>query len=424
MTESLNIKWSAQKKFIFLFVLSYTFFYILPFPIDAFQQLSFIFNRYDRAIDKLVIFIWEHILHLHNAKKHLFSDSGDTTLDFAKFFIFFFFSIVSAITVFIIDKKRINYEKAQYYLFIYIRYCIGFYLLVYGFDKVFKSHFPFPSLEKLEQPFGESSPQGLLWAFMGYSTTYSLYLGIIEVASGFLLFFRRTTALGALLSLMIMINVTIINFSYDVPVKLFALHMVAYSLLLLSPFFNSLFQFFVLQKVSQLPQQTEFIFPKFIQSYIKIIKAVVIISYTALFMSFSITNMNSDGDNAPKPALYGIYKQTMFNPDNSRKPLDLTNSIRFDKILFDKKNTIVISTDENISYYTTIIDTLKHTIDFKQNGSLNTFRLNYTNTENYLVLEGLIGKDSVRMNFNKQDMSEFPLISREFHWVVEYPENY
>lgn len=411
MTESLTLKWPIQKKFLFLFILSYTFFYIFPFPFDAFPQLDFIFNIYERLNDAFVIWIGKSILHIQNFQKLVFSDSGDTTFDFVKFFIFLILSILTAIVIMVIDKKRTNYEKLQAYLFIYIRYCIGFYMLVYGFDKVFKSHFPFPSLEKLEQPFGESTPQGLLWAFMGYSTSYTVFLGIIEVLSGFLLLFRRTTALGAILVLLIMINVVVIDFSYDVPVKLFALHMVGFALLLLYPFFNSIFQFFILKRETKLTEQKTIVFPKFIRSYRKVIKAVVIVSFTLLFMSFSWENMKVDGDSAPKPALYGIYNYSGSNIKNGKK---------LKEIIFDKKVTL-IKWEDQYKYYTATVDTTLKTISFQSNNdSSDKFFVKYDFAENILTL---YDNDLSSVQFRKKDIKEFPLINRGFHWVVEYPEN-
>ncbi|HLC82792.1 MAG TPA: DoxX family protein [Bacteroidia bacterium] len=420
MTESLTPKWSVQKKFIFLFILSYTFFYIFPFPFDAFTQLDFIFNYYQKANDAFVIWIGKNILHLQNFNKLIFSDSGDTTFDFVKFFIFLILSIISAIAILVIDRKRTNYEKLKSYLFIYIRYCIGFYMLVYGFDKIFKSHFPFPSLGKLEQTFGESSPQGLLWAFMGYSTSYTIFLGIIEVLSGFLLLFRRTTALGALLVLLIMINVAVINFSYDVPVKLFALHMVAYAILLLYPFFNSIFQFFILKRETKLTEHKEIVFPKFIQSYRKIIKVVVIVSFTLLFMNFSWENMKVHGDSAPKPALYGIYKNVGPDLKRNQNAKSTYFSLGIEEIIFDKKNTLVKFGRKNF-YFDTKTDTVKNTILFTSNSdTTKKIELKYALDNNILTLSE---NDSTKVSFEKIDVNSFPLLNRGFRWVVEYPEN-
>ncbi|MBA3971617.1 MAG: hypothetical protein H0X46_05640 [Bacteroidetes bacterium] len=408
MTTISNIRWSLSKKFIFLFTPLYTFFYIFPFPFDAFPQVDFIFNYYERLNDSFTLWAGRHIFGITHIQKLPFSDSGDTTFGYTKVLIFFILSLILALTIVIFDKKRNNYEKSYAWLFVYIRYCIGFYMLVYGFDKVFKSHFPFPSLEKLEQPFGQSSPQGLLWAFMGYSTTYTIYLGIIEVLSGFLLFFRRTAALGAVIVLAIMINVTVVNFSYDVPVKLFALHLVAYAMILLSPYFNSIFSFFVLKKEVKLAEQAQPVYPQIIHNYRRPIKFITIGAFTILFMNFSIVNMRTDGDSAPKPPLYGIYKTTARPSDN------------ISEIIFDEKTTMIKRKGHNL-YFETAVDTLQHLIHFRSNADTSAVTdLRYQLDGDVLTL---IEQDSMKIVFKKIDLKSYPLISRGFHWVVEYPEN-
>jgi uncharacterized membrane protein YphA (DoxX/SURF4 family) len=413
-------QWSMTRKFIFLVIALYSFFYIFPFPLDAIPQLDFIFNRYGHWHDAFVYRIAKNIFHIPDAGKLPFSDSGDTIFDYAGVLVFGLLSILISGILLFTGRKRRNYQNLQRWLLLYLRYCIAFYMLVYGFDKVFKSHFPFPSLEKLEQPFGQSSPQGLLWAFMGYSTPYSTYLGLIEVLSGFLLFFRRTTALGALLTLVIMVNVAIINFSYDVPVKLFALHMIAYALLLSAPFLRTTFGFF-LGKPAQLTPTSEPHYPSFILPYKKWIKVLVICGYTILFMSFSITNMRTDGDDAPKPPLYGIYKARAFQLIDA--PLkDLKNAPDIiDEIIFDRKNTIIIA-NADTSYYETYTDTIGKRILFRSNADPRKFTWHYELNKNELILRGSRSPD-FELRFRKIELDSLPLVNRRFHWVVQYPYN-
>src|SRR5258708_5283475 len=46
----------------------------------------------------------------------------------------------------------------------------------------------------------------------------------METLGGVLIFWRRTTTLGALISIAVMSNVVMLNFCYDVPVKLYSAH--------------------------------------------------------------------------------------------------------------------------------------------------------------------------------------------------------
>ncbi|MGY0037489.1 hypothetical protein [Pedobacter sp. NJ-S-72] len=92
-------------------------------------------------------------------------------------------------------------------------------LIKYGMAKIIKLQFPFPSNYRMIQAYGDSSPMGLAWTFLGFSKGYNLFMGIAEVM-GILLLFRRTLTIGAIIALMTTANVMAINYFYDVPVKI------------------------------------------------------------------------------------------------------------------------------------------------------------------------------------------------------------
>jgi hypothetical protein len=50
------------------------------------------------------------------------------------------------------------------------------------------SQFPAPTQDRLMQSYGDSSPMGLLWTFMGASEPYTMFVGFAEMISGILLF--------------------------------------------------------------------------------------------------------------------------------------------------------------------------------------------------------------------------------------------
>jgi hypothetical protein len=64
---------------------------------------------------------------------------------------------------------------------------------------------------------------GLLWTFMGASAAYTIFTGLGELVGGLLLTTRRTALAGALVSAAVMTHVAVLNFCYDVPVKLFSM---------------------------------------------------------------------------------------------------------------------------------------------------------------------------------------------------------
>ena len=92
---------------------------------------------------------------------------------------------------------------------------------------------------------------GLVWTFMAASPAYTFFSGIAEVMGGVLLLFRRTTLLGGLVSIGVMLNVVMLNFCYDVPVKLFSFHLMFMGVVLIVPDAKRLFGLLVLNRATE-----------------------------------------------------------------------------------------------------------------------------------------------------------------------------
>jgi len=115
------------------------------------------------------------------------------------------------------------------------RYYLATTLLTYGWIKVFPLQFSAPGPDRLIQAYGDSSPMGIAWTFLGASSAYQMFGGLSELAGGYLLFWRRTSLLGALMGGAVMLNVMAINYFYDVPVKLFSSHLLLVALFIAAP---------------------------------------------------------------------------------------------------------------------------------------------------------------------------------------------
>ena len=95
-------------------------------------------------------------------------------------------SLLAAFIVSYFHRQRKNFQSLLSWLIIILRYSLAFSMLVFGFAKVFYLQFRYPDLAKLEQPIGQVSPMGLLWLFMGYSKTYCIFTGVLDVIAGLL----------------------------------------------------------------------------------------------------------------------------------------------------------------------------------------------------------------------------------------------
>jgi hypothetical protein len=154
------------------------------------------------------------------------------------------------------DQKPPEHDRLYGALRVIARMFVAERLIRYGAIKVIPAQFPYPDLHRLIEPFGSASPQELLWTFIGSSPTYSMFLGGVEMLAGILLFFPRTILLGSLISFLSMVQVCVLNFCYDVSVKLFSLHLLAMTVFLVAHDARRLMDLLLLNRVV-LPTPTE-----------------------------------------------------------------------------------------------------------------------------------------------------------------------
>jgi uncharacterized membrane protein YphA (DoxX/SURF4 family) len=100
----------------------------------------------------------------------------------------------------IADRHGSRIRSLQGVLRVYLRYTLGFTLFYYGFAKVFDQQFAFFPLAAVVAPLGDLAPPQLLWTMMGFSRSYAVFTGVMEVVAATLLLFPRTTTLGALIA--------------------------------------------------------------------------------------------------------------------------------------------------------------------------------------------------------------------------------
>ena len=108
-------------------------------------------------------------------------------------------------------------------------------MLTYGWIKFLPLQFPQLGPDRFVLPYGDSSPMGLAWTFLGASVGYQIFAGLSELLGGYLLFWRRTALLGALVSAAVLTNVVAINVFFDVPVKLFSAHLLLLAVFVAAP---------------------------------------------------------------------------------------------------------------------------------------------------------------------------------------------
>lgn len=96
-----------------------------------------------------------------------------------------------------------------------IRYWLAFSLALYGFAKLFDAQFA-SSFHRSNSVVSSLSGLELTWNYFAYSFQLSAIIGLLQIAGGTFLLFRRTTLLGIAILLPVMLNVVLINFFYQI----------------------------------------------------------------------------------------------------------------------------------------------------------------------------------------------------------------
>ena len=235
--NGLNVDPGFAAKFALRFTVAYWLLYSLPEPFtNVLPGLESFSAWYTSSVDKLVRWVAADMLGIQRGLIAP-NGSGDTTFAYVRLLIGFVLSIGVAILWSAVDWRKTNYSWTRDLLRSYLRYVLAFTMLGYGLAKAgfAMSQFPEPGSFQLDRTYGDSSPMGLLWTFMGASRSYTIFSGLAECLCAILLVWRRTTTLGSIATFSVMLNVVMLNFSYDVPVKQYSVHLLVMAIYIALP---------------------------------------------------------------------------------------------------------------------------------------------------------------------------------------------
>ena len=420
-----RVHWRLATRIVFRFAFVYFILYCLPFPFGWFHYTGYPRQKWTQLKRFVVPWAGKHILHLSHDITIFPNGSGDTTFNYVEVLCFLAAAVFVTLIWSWLDRRRPNYEKLQQWLVLYIRLVLAATMISYGAVKVIQGQFSTPNLARLLQPYGDSSPMGLLWTFMGSSRSYCIFTGAVEMLGGILLFVPRFAILGSLVCLGAMSNIFMLNMSYDVPVKLYSFNLLLMSLLLLAPEARRMADFFVFNRRIEPSARP----PLFKRRWMNrgILAFQILMGVYGISWDLYSAQKSSDafGDNAPKPALYGVWVVDEFVVDGQAKPPLATDETRWNKVLFDRFDFSIMSASGSRRRFRSQLDLEKKTLALARRedpGSRSIFTVEKSDA-NHLTLEGQFDGHLVKAQAHQGEEHNFLLLNRGFHWINEYPFN-
>ena len=424
--------WTGWQKWLFRFLLIYFLLYIapwtwislIPYGEVLLQPYYTVTDWLVRAANQWIFRRWDELVPING--------SGDTSFAWTQLWLYLSLSAVIALIWSIFSRRSRHYNGLAYWMRQILRYTVAMNCFGYGIIKLFGLQMYYPSLSQLATPLGDFLPMRLSWMFMGYSFTYQAFSGVMEVVAGLLLLYRRTATAGVLLAMGVFVNVMMLNFSFDIPVKLFSAHLVLMCVVLLGFEYRRLAAFLTGQPADS-SQSYQFSFPaRWMRITRIILKLAFVVLVIALPFRDSYERYQQLQAGEPEGRIRrGIYEVTSFVVNGDTLPPSLSNEARWSDMIFDYNGVGSVATSDSIfrqryhrGYFNYRVDSTGGSVAFTRSSvtgemtDLFTLALNVPDSV-HLQLSGRIRRDSVALELRRLPR-HFQLTENQFHWLSEY----
>ncbi|MGH9238704.1 MAG: hypothetical protein ACRD3G_11760 [Vicinamibacterales bacterium] len=304
---------------------------------------------------------------------------------------------------------RRSSERAKAGLRMAVRVLLAASMIEYGMTKVIPTQFPEPPLTALVTPAGEMTRSALLWTTIGSAPVYQIATGCVEVLAGVLLLLPWTVPLGALLALVSLLQVLLLNLTFDIGVKLVTAQLIGLAVILLVP---------AIRLKTDTTLEVRLKADTTIGRLLPLALGVYLLA-TQAWINWSF--WQAGGGGRPKSVLYGIWDVGRLTVDGQARPAESNDyDRRWRRVIFDSPDLVVFQrTDDSFARYGVSIDEGTGTLALTKGASrawASRFTFDRT-SDGGLSLDGEMDGHRIQANLRRVDPSAFPLLNSGFRWV-------
>lgn len=403
---------------LFYFLFSFCTGFILLFPIPY-----YLLPETGNFFEPLVLPLIKSIAHAFFGvtdpfTAHLYSDSVSL------YVLVFLLSLISLlVSVFAVFRNgREVSEKLKYIFYTLITYFLALTLFKYGADKIFKHQFFLPEPNTLFTPVGQLTPDLLFWSSMGTSYSYTVFSGIVEIIPAALLLFRKTRFAGALIATGVLINVVMINFGFDITVKIFSMFLLLCALILVATNGKPLFRFLFRNENAAIVQhEIKFNDRKKLLVYVFVKTFVIGLFLMESFsIYFELNNLNDDL--YARPPLHGAYDVNVFYKDGKFVPASMEYPDRFKRIFIHRRSYLIVQTmDDRFIDYDLKLDTMNQIMRIEKYWNIpsEVTDISYKKQGRNLQITGQFFDYFLNISTTRINLDSLPLLRERWHWTIE-----
>lgn len=394
MRNLVNIR-KVKSKLLVMFVLMSILSFPFKYHLIKINFLTIFFKGITKRIAPLVLD------NVETYTLELYSDSTGMYLNLISVFIV---SLVITIIWNFFEKKIgniIDFDDLYTLFVIGVCYYLSMQMSIYGFSKLFKYQFYDANPNTLFTPVGFLTKDFLYWTSIGSSKLYNTIVGLVEISIAVLLLFKRTRLLGGVLGGIVCFNIVLINFAFDINVKLQSVFFLLLFLMVSYPALKNLYVFFIKQKSVRIHSRLMPFFKKHHRNFILIKSVVIILIFIESLYPYVKTN-NFNGDALIKPPYYGAYK--------------INNNDKYKRFFIHSDPYFIIQSHND------------KLLSFKMKLSQSSLKLSYNEFESVLsfktndsimLLKGDFFGDSLNIDATKINIENMPLYKDNFKWTID-----
>jgi uncharacterized membrane protein YphA (DoxX/SURF4 family) len=408
------VRWNLAKRVAFRFVFSYFSIFFFSPLVDYLPFGGYLVGRYDALCYVVVLWLEKHVLHT-GWDIYLLDGGGISNTAFGTILFFCYVTLAAVATILwsVLDRKRADYVRLHQWLRLVMRWSLALMMIHYGVLKVIPVQMIAPPpLGLLRLRVGQLHPMMMLWTFVGSSPAYESFTGAAEMLGGILLLVPRTTLLGALVCFADMIMVVTLNFCYDVHVKLFSMHLLVMSFLLIAPDLRRLADLLLFNRRVE-PAVAMLLSPyRWLNRSLQVL--VVLFGLYGIGTGFEEARERYAKFHPAQPPLYGAWSVDEFAVDGKDVPL-FTDPQRWRWVTFQAPGSLSVEMMiGSIRKYPLALDMKSRRMVLGKDGT-SAFSFQQPQPA-VLLLEGRLDGHPARAR-----LSKMPLTSMGLRWIFNPP---
>lgn len=338
-----NERWTETQKIAFR--IAFIFVTLFCFPLDTgFYRMIYHFDYAHltyRELTEVVAFFNPQFINIFSASGFFGPAS------YVNFPFILLIAIIGGIIWTALDKQRTQYNLLYYWVRVFARYRVAYAGIGWGYKKLFVMQMPREYEGLWNTELIDFFAKRLYWEAISVAPRYEVFLGFAEFIGGFLLLFRRTTGIGAAITLVVFGNIAISNHAYDIGEQVPSAAMAMLSIFILWHDVPGVWSLIVKEQDARIVHY----YPKFKIAWQKYARLVVKYAFNFVFVVlFFILEVygytHNDFYKIPNtPGLKGsagFYEVTEFKLNNKVIPYTPQDSLRWHDVTFEDWSSISI----------------------------------------------------------------------------------